>query len=103
MILLEREDEEEEHFLSMSRRDDPDTRLGFLKLLQVLFHHCKCFSWYHKHFVVLLGHLSACEVLFTTPTYHHLFNNYLLSLSGHSHSPEGDPCYLSKGKGSIDV
>ena len=42
MILFVRKDEEEEHFLSTSKRDDPDTRLGFLKFLEVLFHHCKC-------------------------------------------------------------
>ena len=41
MILLERKDEEEEHFLSISTRADPDTRLGFLKFLEVLFHQCK--------------------------------------------------------------
>ena len=41
MILLERKDEEEEHSLSISRRADPDTRLGFLKFLEVLFHQCK--------------------------------------------------------------
>lgn len=40
-ILLERKDEEEEHFLSISTRADPDTRLGFLKFLKVLFHQCE--------------------------------------------------------------
>lgn len=43
IILLERKDERL-LFLSVSPKDDPETRLGFLKLTQALFCNCKCSS-----------------------------------------------------------
>ena len=43
IILLERKDERL-LFLSVSPNDDPETRLGFLKLTQALFCNCKCSS-----------------------------------------------------------